>query len=128
MVDQALIADDQGNPVLAAFASLGGSTQNATNVVDLGADGGLTWFAPFPSRPNDVLGIALSVLRFTSDFQQQEQAAGTPVGGGETVLEVTYQLAIAPWLVVQPDAQFFFNPPVSRRDAQALGVEAVVIF
>jgi carbohydrate-selective porin OprB len=75
-----------------------------------------------------VLGLALSVLRFTNDFQQREQAAGTPVGGGQTVLELTYQVTIAPWLVVQPDAQFFFNPAFSRRDAQALGVAVVAIF
>jgi hypothetical protein len=37
-------------------------------------------------------------------------------------------VAIAPWLVVQPDAQFFFNPPFSRRDAQAIGVQVVAIF
>ena len=51
-----------------------------------------------------------------------------PVGQGQTVLEVTYQVAIAPWLVVQPDAQFFFDPAFSRRDAYALGVAMAVIF
>jgi hypothetical protein len=29
---------------------------------------------------------------------------------------------------VQPDAQFFFAPAFSRRDAYALGVEMAVIF
>jgi carbohydrate-selective porin OprB len=41
---------------------------------------------------------------------------------------VTYQLAIARWLVVQPDAQFFFDPAFSARAAQAVGVEVVAIF
>jgi hypothetical protein len=29
---------------------------------------------------------------------------------------------------IEPDAQFFFNPAFSRRDAQALGVAVVAIF
>lgn len=128
MVDQALIANDRGEPVLGAFASLSGSPQDARNVVGIYADAGLALLGPVPSRPLDVLGAAVSVLRFTQDFQQHEVVAGTPVGHGQTVLEVTYQMAIAPWLVVQPDAQFFFNPAFSRRDAYALGVQMTTIF
>jgi porin len=128
MVDQALVANEHGDPLVGVFASISGSPQDARNVVGLYAAGGVALFGPIPSRPKDVLGLALSVLRFTNDFQAHEVAAGTPVGGGETVLELTYQVAIAPWLVVQPDAQFFFNPPFSRRDAQAIGVQVVAIF
>jgi hypothetical protein len=29
---------------------------------------------------------------------------------------------------VQPDAQFFFDPAFSRRDAYAFGLQTVVIF
>ena len=92
------------------------------------ADAGIALFGLLPSRPKDVLGLAVSVLRFTNDFQTHENAARTPVGSGETVLELTYQIALAPWLVVQPDAQFFFDPPFSRRDAQAIGAQVVAIF
>ncbi len=128
MVDQALVVADNGAPVVGAFARISGSPQDARNVVGIYADAGLTWFGPLASRPRDVFGAAVSVLRFTQDYQQQTQAAGAPVGGGETVIEVTYQVAITPWLVVQPDLQFFFNPAFSRRDAQALGAEVVAIF
>ncbi|MFN8643558.1 MAG: carbohydrate porin [Candidatus Binatia bacterium] len=128
MIDQALLASEAGDAVLGAFLRVAGSTQNVTNVVGFYADAGLTWFGPIPSRPDDVVGLALSVLRYTQDFQQQEQSAGTPVGGGETALELTYQINVTPWLVVQPDAQFFFDPSYSRRDAQALGCEASVVF
>jgi porin len=114
--------------VLGVFAEITGSPQDLRNVVGLYAGGGIALFGPLPSRPKDVLGLAGSVLRFTNDFQAHEEAAGTPVGAGEAVLELTYQIAIAPWLVVQPDAQFFFNPPFSRRDAQAIGAQVVAIF
>ena len=125
MIDRALITDDQGKPVLGAFARLGGSPQDARNVVSVSADAGLVLFEPLPSRANDVLGIAVSLFRFTDDFRRQSR---TTFGRGQTVLEVTYQLAIAPWLVVQPDAQFFFDPAFSARAAQALGIEVVAIF
>ena len=125
MVDHALIADDQGKPVLGAFARLAGSPQDARNVVSVDADAGLALFGPLRSRANDVLGVAVSLFRFTDDFRRQSR---TMFGRGQTVLEVTYQLAIAPWLVVQPDAQFFFDPAFSARAAQAVGVEVVAIF
>jgi porin len=125
MVDQALIADDQGNPVLGAFARLSGSPQDVRNVVSVNADAGLTWFGPLPARANDVLGVAVSLFRFTDDFHRRSR---TTFGRGQTVLEATYQVAIAPWLVVQPDAQFFFDPAFSARNAQAVGIELVAIF
>jgi porin len=128
MIDQALIVNDQGDPAVGAFARISGSPQDDRNVVGIYADAGLAWFGPFAWRPRDVLGAAVSVLRFTQDFQQEMQMAGAPVGDGETLLEVTYQVAITRWLVVQPDAQFFFNPAVSRRDAQSVGAEVVAIF
>src|SRR5215470_10960130 len=128
MVDQGLTTNDRGEPVIGAFASLGGSPQDVHNVIDLNASAGLTLFGPLPSRRQDVLGAAVSVARFTQDFRQHESVAGSSVGHGQTVLEVTYQLAVAPWLVVQPDAQFFFAPAFSRRDAYALGVEMATIF
>ncbi len=124
MVDQALVTDDHGDPVLGGFARLTGSPQDARNVIGINADAGLALFGPLPTRPKDVLGIALSLFRFTNDFRRQMKTFGP----GQTVLELTYQVAIAPWLVVQPDAQFFFEPAFSGRDAQAVGIEVVAIF
>ncbi len=128
MVDQAIIASRDGDPVLAGFARLSGSMPTSRSAVGIYADAGVAWFAPLPSRDKDMLGIAVSFLRYTSHYERQTSAAGTPVGDGETVLELTYQIQVAPWLIIQPDAQFFFNPSVSRRDAQALGGNIVVVF
>jgi len=128
MIDQALIADERGNPIVAAFGELAVSPQNKRNVVDLNGGAGLVLFGPLRWRPQDALGGAFSTIRFTDDFQQQERAMGTPVGPGESVFELTYQITIAPWLVVQPDVQFFFNPTFSRHDAYALGGQAATIF
>src|SRR5262249_51699829 len=69
MVAQALIANDQGDPVLGVFAEITGSPQDLRNVVGIYAGCGVALFGPLPSRPKDVLGLAGSVLRFTNDFQ-----------------------------------------------------------
>jgi porin len=128
MIDQALVVDAHGAPTVGVFARMTGSPQEARNVVGIYADAGLDWFGPLAWRPRDALGVAVSVLRFTPDFEHQSQESGMPVGGGETVFEMTYQAAIAPWLVVQPDLQFFPDPPSGRPDAYALGGQLVVIF
>jgi len=57
----------------------------------------------------------------TNDYGEPAIGAFARFGGSP-------QDVIAPWLVVQPDAQFFFAPAFSRRDAYALGVEIAVIF
>ena len=124
MVDQALVAGARGQPVLAAFARIAGSPQTARNVVKINADAGVVLFGPLRSRPGDALGVAVSLFRFNDDFRQRSRAT---VGGGQTVVELNYQLAIAPWLVIQPDAQFFFDPAISGRNAQALGIQVTVI-
>jgi carbohydrate-selective porin OprB len=125
MFDQAVWRRDDGTPRLGLFAHLSGTPQKQNTVVGIYADGGAVLFGPVPSRPQDALGLAVSVLRFTSDFRNDTN--GT-LGGGETVLEVTYQINVAPWLVIQPDFQCFFNPSISRRDAQALGIQGVALF
>ena len=94
MIDQAIVASDAGDPVLGAFLRVSGSTQDRLNVVGLYADGGIAWYGPIASRPDDVLGLAASILRFTSDYRARQQSVGTPVGAGETVLELTYQAEI----------------------------------
>ncbi len=126
MIDQAILVHDDGSPRLGVFARMSGTPQDANTVVSLYADGGIAWFGPIPSRPNDTVGVAISVLRFTDEFEHE--ISNPPVCGGESAIELTYQIAVTPWLVVQPDFQCFFNPPVSRRDAQALGIEAVALF
>jgi porin len=127
MVDQAFIADADGDPKLAGFARISGSMPSSRSAVGIYADAGIAWL-DVPARPKDMVGLAVSFLRYTSHYEQQTAAQDMAVGDGETVLELTYQFNVAPWLVIQPDAQFFFNPSVSRRDAQAIGGEIVVVF
>jgi porin len=123
--DQPLLVDAAGATRLGLFSHIGGTPQTQNTVVDIYFDAGLALFAPFRSRPNDVVGLAFAVTHFADDFRDE---VNNSTGAGERILELTYQVAVTPWLVVQPDFQCAFNPPVSRRDAQSLGIQAVALF
>ena len=50
--------------------------------------------------------------------------------GGETTLELDYQYNPAPWLSIQPDAQYILDPggDSSRGDILVLGLRTIVRF
>ena len=80
------------------------------------AAAGLNWIGPFAGRENDTFGIAVAYLgispakrRFSNDVVDFT-GQGTPYVGNETVLEVTSQIALAPWWMLQPDLQLILNP------------------
>jgi porin len=63
--------------------------------------------------------------------------AFNPTRSSETFLEVTYQYAVAPWLQLQPDFQYVFNPgggianasgTVRLKDEAVLGVRTNILF
>jgi porin len=86
------------------------------NLSQLSLAAGLNWIGPFASRENDILGVAVAYLgispvrrRFGNDvlyFTGQ----GAPYLANETVLEATWQIALTPWWMLQPDLQLIVNP------------------
>jgi porin len=128
MVDQTLAADERGNPQVGAFARFTISPQSQRSVVHLYGDAGLNVFGPIAGRPDDTAGLAISVLRFTSDFVDEIQAQGTDLGTGEALIELTYQAVLTPWLKLQPDLQFILSPPDGQHNAVVFGVQAQASF
>ena len=113
------------------------------NVSNLFVETGLNWKAPFENRENDIFGLGVSYLgispaarRFGADvvvFTGQ----GSPYRSNETVVEATYSYQVAPWLTLQPDAQFVINPgagipnsasSVPLKNAFIVGVRATIEF
>jgi porin len=100
---------------LAGFLRVGGAAGDR-NLLSLEVDAGLTYKGLLPGRDADLMGIAASYGRIgsaarglSSDavlFSGMEQ----PIRDYESVLELTYQLTIAPWWVLQPDLQLIFHP------------------
>ena len=89
--------------------------------------GGVTFPAPFPSRPHDMVGLAMAAARNGSHYERAQMTAGIPTAG-ETTVELTYLAQIGSWLSVQPDAQYVIHPSGTRqlRTATVLGLRVAV--
>ena len=100
---------------LAGFLRVGG-TPGDRNLISLEVDGGMTYKGLLPNRELDLIGIAASYGRIGSAARGLAGNAvlltgiEQPARDYETVLEVTYQVQIAPWWALQPDLQLIFHP------------------
>ena len=94
------------------------------NLVDFFADAGATYKGLIPGRDVDTTGLGLSVTRISGGARQLDEETrsfsepNVPIRGSEKVLELTYQAQAAPWLLVQPDAQYIFDVGAGISDAR----------
>ena len=100
---------------LGAFLRLSGSPADR-NLVDLYADGGLTFKGLLPGRADDVLGLGAAFARmsnaagqFDSDTNAFNGTNG-PRRSFEAAIELTYRAQVTPWWTIQPDFQFIIHP------------------
>ncbi len=124
-----------GGAGIGVFARAMGSPGDR-NLVNVYVDGGVSWKAPFAGRANDTAGLAFGLSRVSDTASQLDADTARltgkpyPIRRHESVLEATYQAQLAPWLQVQPTAQYIFNPnggvPNPQRPAKRLGDAAVV--
>lgn len=110
-------------------------------------DGGLNLKGLLETRKDDVLGIGVGYLRLSNAAAGIDHdnnlfnGTGKPVRDYESVIEVTYQAAITPWLSIQPDFQYVMHPGGNManariadggltpiRDAAVWGLRATVKF
>lgn len=89
--------------------------------------GGLTLTAPFPSRAQDALGLAVAAARNGSHYERAQAAAGA-AAAGETTVELTYLAQLGSWLTVQPDVQYVVHPggTGAARNAVVVGLRVAV--
>lgn len=114
------------------------------NQVNVFANAGATYKGVF-GRENDTVGLGLAWARISDTARANDAAAAAaspgvffPIRSSELALELTYQAQVAPWLTVQPVAQYIFNPGggvvnpnrPDRRigDAAVFGVRTVIAF
>jgi porin len=83
---------------------------DAQNLVDFSFNGGITFAAPVPGRDNDQAGIDVGVGRVSRRAAGLDRDEDTIARGTETLLELTYQAEVTPWLQLQPDFQYVINP------------------
>jgi len=91
---------------------------------------GSRYTGPFSCRPDDKVGFGVIYSDNGEAFSQASQAKGGPGLGGETTLEADYQYNPAPWLSIQPDAQYIFDPAGNSHndDILVLGLRTIVRF
>ena len=110
---------------MTVFVGFGLSPQQDRNTVYHYGQAGVNVVGLVPFRPKDVLGLAATYTRFSTDFVDANRVAGTPVTSQEAIVELTYQAVITPFLTLQPDLQLVFDANQSRRDAVVFGVRLV---
>ncbi len=112
MVWRAEKSDDRS---LNVFMRIGGAPADR-NLIGLCVEDGAALKGAIPGCSADTLGLAIGYARISGDAAALDRdarvfsASPEPVRDYESILELTYIAAIAPWWTVQPDAQYFFHP------------------
>lgn len=137
LFDQAVFrensTDTQG---LNIFTRVTYSPQADRNLVTWYFDAGLAYLGLFDGRPQDILGLGFGWAKFTpylnGQIATQNILAGTqtPMATAESLIELTYQAPISPWLTLQPFFQYAINPggkaPMPNNPNQAIPNATVV--
>ena len=143
VVDQTLWQPKDSPRSLNTFFSAMGAPGDR-NLLSFSTYGGLTLTDPLPGRDNDTAGVYVGVVKVSGQAANLDRAkaffsgVNIPTRGAETLIELTYQAQVTPWLQVQPDLQFILNPgggllnpntPVERlRNEVVVGVHTAVTF
>jgi porin len=145
VIDQMIWHDDEDpDRTLNVFARAMGTPLADRNLIDFSLNAGLTLREPFPHRDDDTFGIGMGYAHVSSADAALDRdtamfiGAFTPLRSGEIFVEATYQYQLTPWLQLQPDLQYVFNPgggvanpngPTERiKDAVVLGVRTTIQF
>lgn len=131
---------DQGVGVFARAQGAPGDR----NLVNLYLETGVTWKGIISGREDDTAGLGFGYARISDTARKSDADTnrlgpfGRPLRNNESVLEITYQLQLAPWLQVQPTAQYLFNlnggvqnpaqPSKRLGDAAVFGLRTEVTF
>jgi porin len=117
LADQ-LVWVDPGEPdrTINLFGRVMGTPQVDRNQIIFSLNAGVRFNEPILHRDDDVFGIGMGYTRVSPRLAALDKdtavftGAFTPVQSDETYIEVTYQYEVTPWLQVQPDIQYVFNP------------------
>lgn len=110
------------NRTVALFARVMGTPFSDRNLIDYSINAGLVFHSPFKYRTTDTLGIGFGYAHVSSKaaaLDRDTNAAtgiSAPVRSSEKFVELTYQYQVKPWLQIQPDLQYVFNPGAGVGD------------
>lgn len=142
-VADAVLYQTKDGKTLSGFVRFGAGTPADRNLIPFYSDAGLTYQGLIPGRDNDTAGIGVAYAKISSSVSALDQQTQIftadptfPISNYEVVMELTYQAQVTPWLSVQPDLQYIFNPGgnllnpngTPRRDALVLGLRSAITF
>lgn len=137
LVDQTLWRETNSETQgLSAFTRITYNPQSERNLVTWYFDAGLAYVGLFDHRPDDILGLGFAWAKFSPyldepiSIQNASSATQMPMLKPESLIELTYQAPINPWLTVQPFFQYAINPggkaPMPNNPNQAISNATIV--
>lgn len=110
-------AGSDGPQSIAVFARAMGAP-NDRNLVSFSVNAGVNFHGMVPGRDTDTLAVGGGLAQVSSAaraFNRDTNFYGTapfatPTRNVEQFIEITYQIQVTPWLQIQPDFQYIFNP------------------
>src|SRR5262249_54249215 len=93
-------------------------------------DVGLIYQGLVPGRDADTTGLFFAYGDYSGDLRDSQAAGGIPGQTYEAVLELNYNIALLPWLSLQPDIQGILHPGAAGGipDALVLALQAEIPF
>jgi porin len=125
-------SEDQG---LGAFAHAAWMPPDRNRVV-CSVEGGLHWRGGFTGRDKDALGLGVAFIKISDQVASAVRAANRhdrtsrSVPDFEATIELVYRYQVAPWLSIQPHAQYVIQPGGTKdyNNALILGVRTNLAF
>jgi porin len=132
-----LLAGGSGahDPGIAFFAAAEyGDPQ--TSLLSFFGDAGIVRHGTFHGRPDDLVSLGYAYanvnprLRDVESLLQSEGYSSVPSTGQEQILEANYNVAVTPWLVLRPGAQYVFHPSgiATIKNAFVLDLSTTISF
>jgi len=119
LAEGSVLREDDPEQGLAMFARFG-VADDAIYQLSAYLGAGMAYTGLLPGRDQDLLGVAVATARNGHPFKLSMLNTGTSVEAYEVALELTYRVALFPWLVAQPDVQYIINPGTERALSNAL--------
>ncbi len=104
------------NRTLNVFARVMGTPLDDRNLIDFSMNAGIVLHDPFTYRTDDSLGLGMGYTHVSGQVGAYDRDLAVATGSfvppqtGEAYVEATYQYEVTPWLQIQPDVQYVFNP------------------
>ena len=117
VADQLIWRDEKyPDRTIGLFARVMGTPLKDRNLIDFSANFGAVMHSPFQNRAADTLGLGVGYAHVSKQVSQLDQStqsfsgAWLPIRNSETIIDATYQYQFKPWIQIQPDIQYVFNP------------------